>query len=565
MHRRRILAVVVAALSGSMVAAAPGPFPWSAQPLVVLHVATNGNNTTGTGSSAAPFRTISRAALSAAPGTEIRLHPGVHGGDTFLDLLRGTTNLPIWIRGDDPANRPLISGGTEGLHLSRARYVMLQNLEVANASANGINCDDGGLYADPAASAFLVFSNVVVRDIGSGGNQDGIKLSGIRDVYLFDVSATRCGGNASGSGVDLVGCHRGVIRRSSFSDLSANAVQIKGGSSDIEVSQCIISNAGQRGINIGGSTGFEFFRPPLITNAPNVEAHSVRVFANVFIGCTAAVAYVGATNCHVANNTVIEPGRWVFRILQETVSSGAYVFAPCGANTFANNVVVYRHATLSSFVNQGANTAPSTFAVLNNLWYAQDNPGATPHALPGTVSGNRYGLNPAFRDAAAGDYRITLASPAATGGVVAVNGPMLDRDGVAYLTPPSLGAYEIGGDVDGDTLPDHWEMASVTSLVMEAANDLDADGTSNRDEWIADTHPALAASRLQLLDVAPSEAGLTVRWQGGHVATQVIETAASASGPWTTRATHVPPTAITNAWSVPAGAASSWVRIRAVR
>ncbi|HMO04651.1 MAG TPA: right-handed parallel beta-helix repeat-containing protein [Kiritimatiellia bacterium] len=564
MHCRRILAVVVAALAASGITAAPGPFPWLAQPLVILHVATNGNNTTGNGSLAAPFRTISRAAQSAAPGTEIRLHPGTHGGDTFLDLLRGTTNLPIWIRGDDPANRPLISGGTEGLHLSRARYVMLQNLEVANASANGINCDDGGLYADPTASAFLVFSNVVVRDIGSGGNQDGIKLSGVRDFYLFDVSASRCGGNASGSGVDLVGCHRGVIRRSSFSDLSANAVQIKGGSSDIEVSQCIISNAGQRGINIGGSTDFVFFRPPLVTNAPNVEAHSVRVFANVFIGGTATVAYVGATNCHVAHNTVIEPGRWVFRILQETVSSGGYAFAPCGANTFANNVVVYRHATLSSFVNQGANTAPSTFAVLNNLWYPQDNPGATPHALPGTVSGNRYGLNPAFLDTTARNYRITLASPAATGGVVRADAP-IDRDGVAYLTPPSLGAYEVAGDVDADTLPDYWELASITSLVMDAVSDFDADGASNRDEWVADTHPALAVSRLMLLEASPAEEGLMLRWQGGRAATQFVETAASPSGPWIVCATNQPPTGVTNTWLLPAGASATWLRVRAAR
>lgn len=558
------MAVAVIA-AGSGVMAAPGPFPWSAQPLVILHVATNGNNTTGTGSLAAPFRTIGRAAQSAAPGTEIRLHPGTHAGDTYLDLLRGTTNRPIWIRGESPTNRPLISGGTEGLHLSRARYVMLQNLEVANASANGINCDDGGLYGDPTASAFLVFSNILVRDIGSGGNQDGIKLSGIRDFFLFDVEATRCGGNASGSGVDMVGCHRGLIRRCSFGDLSANAVQIKGGSGDIEVSQCIISNAGQRGINIGGSTDFVFFRPPLVTNAPNVEAHSVRVFANVFIGCTAAVAYVGATNCIVAHNTLIEPGRWVFRILQETVSSGGYTFAPCGNNTFRNNIVYYRHATLGSYVNQGANTAPSTFTVLNNLWYAYDNPGASPYALPGTVSGNTYGLNPAFSNAAVQNYRITLASPAATSGVVAANGPVSDRDGAAYLVPPAIGAYEIGGDLDADAVPDHWEMAYFTSLVYAAASDPDADGSGNYEEWIADTHPGLAASRLMLLELAATETGTVVRWQGGQNAEQWVETSDAMGGVWRPRFTNQPPTAITNAWPWPADGTGGFVRVRAIR
>jgi hypothetical protein len=552
-------------VSASVAHTAPGPFPWGAEPLTVLLVATNGNNTTGNGSAGAPFRTIARAAQSAQPGTEIRLLPGVHGGDTFLDLLRGTTNLPIWIRGASATNRPVISGGTEGIHLSRARYVMLQNLEIANASGNGINCDDGGEYANSEASAFLVFSNVVVRDIGSGGNQDGIKLSGIRDFYLFDVEATRCGGSASGSGVDMVGCHRGRITRSSFYDLSANAVQIKGGSSDIEVSQCIVSKAGQRGINIGGSTDLVFFRPPLVTNAPNVEAHGVRVIANVFIGCTATVAYVSATNCLVAHNTIIEPTRWVFRILQETVTSGGYPFAPCGQNTFRNNIVYYRQAVLNSYVNQGANTEPSTFSVHNNLWFAHDQPNAAPYALPGSVSGNRFGLNPAFSNAAAQNYRITLASPAATSGVVVAQAVASDRDGIAYLTPPSIGAYELSGDSDADTLPDYWEWTFFTSVVYSAASDPDADGVGNADEWTADTTPTDPASRLAIttLEVAPS--GTQVRWQGGRASAQVVEIAESGIGVWQPRFTNLPPTATTNAWLAPPELSLPWIRIRAIR
>ncbi len=530
-----------------------------------MHVATNGNDTTGNGSAGAPFRTISRAAQSAAPGTEIRLLPGNHTGGTFIDLLRGNTNLPIWIRGASVTNRPVILGGSEGLHLSRARYVMLQNLVIAGASDNGINCDDGGEYANANASGFLVFSNVFVRDIGSSGNQDGIKLSGIRDFHLVDVEAARCGGSASGSGVDMVGCHRGVIRRGSFYDLSANAIQIKGGSSDIEVSQCIISNAGHRGINVGGSTDFEFFRPPLTTNAPNVEAHGIRVSANVFIGCTAAVAYVSATNCLVANNTIIEPTRWVFRILQETVTSGGYTFAPCGTNVFRNNIVYYRHAVLNSYVNQGAGTAPATFLVQNNLWYPLDNPGAAPYALPGSVTGNRYGLNPAFSNAAMQNYRITMASAAATGGVVSASNPPFDRDGVAYLSPPSIGAHEIGGNTDGDSLPDYWEMTFFTSLVFNAASDPDGDGMNNGEEWTADTHPALAASRLALLDVSSTETGSMFRWMGGNAATQFVEILAPGSGSWITRATNLPPTAITNAWWWPSVETSTWVRIRAAR
>ena len=325
--------------------------------------------------------------------------------------------------------------------LSRARHVALQDLVVAGSSANGINCDDGGDYANPSAAGFLVFSNLLVRDVGGGGNQDGIKLSGIRDFHVYGVEIARCGGNGAGSGIDMVGCHRGVIQGGRFYDLSGNAIQAKGGTSDVEIRQNWISNAGHRGVNVGGSTSFAFFRPPLSTNEPNAEARNVRLYANVFVGSTAAVAFAGAVGCVVANNTIVEPSRWVFRILQETTTSGATVFAPCGNNEFDNNLVYYRHAQLSSFANVGPDTASNTFAVRNNLWYPHDQPAAAPHSLPGTVSGNLHGQNPMLANPAAGDYRLGPASPALAAGRPLADA-RADFDGIPFWTLPSIGAFE---------------------------------------------------------------------------------------------------------------------------
>ena len=548
----------------STAGAAPGPFPFSAQPLASLHVATNGNDTSGTGAPAQPFRTLARAAQDAAPGTELILQPGLHTPGAFLYDLHGSTSHPIWIRGASPTNRPVINGGSEGLHLVRARHVMIKDLEIANASANGINCDDGGDYANPEASAFLVFSNLVIRDIGGGGNQDGIKLSGIRDFYVFDVDLARCGGAGSGSGIDMVGCHRGVIQGGVFRDLSGNAIQAKGGTTDIEIRRCVFSNAGHRALNIGGSTGFEFFRPPLSTNQPNAEARDIRVYSSLFIGATAAVAFAGSVDCIVANNTFIEPTRWVIRILQETTTAGAYVFQPCGSNTFRNNIVYYRHDTLNRYVNEGAGTAPASFRVDHNLWFAYDNPAAPAYALPGLTTNNRTGLNPLLASAASNNYRITVASPAATQGVHHA-GATLDLAGATFLRPPSLGAYEVSGDTDNDTLPDHWELAAFTTLVHAAAADPDGDGVGNGAEYEADTNPFDPESNLAFAEALAENGALHIAWRGGVAAQQWIErSSVGPAGPWAILYTNRPPTPSFNTLIL-TGEASAVLRLRAAR
>ncbi|HMO50803.1 MAG TPA: hypothetical protein PKA21_06715 [Kiritimatiellia bacterium] len=541
-------------------AAIPHPFS-AAQPLQILVVATNGHDTTGNGSPGAPFRTIARAAQSAVPGTEIRLLPGDYPGGAFIYDLHGTLEHPIWIRGADPAQRPRIVGGSEALHLVRAQCVIIQHLEVTGATANGINCDDGGDYANTNASRFLVFSDLILRDIGGNGNQDGLKLSGIRDFFVLNSEIARCGGNQSGSGIDMVGCHRGLIAGNTLHTFYGNAIQAKGGSSDIEIRRNIISHPGHRGINIGGATGFEFFRPPLSSTTPNVEAHDIRIVANVFIGGTSTVAFAGSTNCLVAHNTILEPSRWVFRILQETTSSGGYSFAPCGGNRFRNNIVYYRHAVLNRYVNEGPNTDPASFLVQHNLWYPLDQPGAAPHPLPGTVSGNRYGLDPGFLNPVGGDYRITLASPAATNGWN--SGPETDFDGIPFLTPPAIGAFEISGDVDGDTLPDYWEMTHWNNLTHGPHDDPDGDGVTNRDEHTADTNPTDAASFLGFIGWDREGDVPVAVWRGGRHVAQMLEAANTPDATaWMVLTNVAPPTAATNRISLP-NAPGGFLRVRA--
>ena len=428
-------------------------FADSLRPTSQLHVAVSGSNTNGDGSPESPYATIEYAVSRATPGTAIVVHSGIYPGGIYLSKVNGTASAPIWIGGASGESRPVIQGGGEGIHVSYAGYLVLHDLEVRYAAYNGINCDDGGDYSDTLAAYHILFERLYIHDIGGSGNQDCLKLSGVNDFVVRDSEFKRCGGGSSGSGIDLVGCHRGVIAACYFEDMSGNAIQGKGASEDIDIRWNRFKNAGQRAVNIGGSTGFQYFRPPLSTESPNVEARNIRVLSNIFEGSLTPVAYVGCVNSVVANNTIIDPDRWIFRILQETVTSGPYEFLPCSDNRFENNLVYFDRSQLSTYVNIGPNTAPGTFRFANNLWYAHNNPSDSTPDLPGPESDGIYGQDPMLNDPSSGDYRIGPDSAAAGTGL---SPALLDGDVAenCYRLPPSVGAYEYNRPCKNDSEPD---------------------------------------------------------------------------------------------------------------
>ena len=409
-----------------------------------IHVAENGSDTSGTGSADNPYASIDQAARQVTAGTAVRVHAGTYAGGAYLADLAGSAREPIWIGGAPGEARPIIEGGADAFHLTRARYVIVHDLEIRGQTANGINADDGDDRASIDASRHLVFRNLWIHDVGSGGNQDCLKLSGLNDFFVLNSEFARCGGGSSGSGIDHVGCHSGLIAQNRFEALTGggNAVQCKGGSEDIEIRSNLFIDGGERAVNMGGSTGFEFFRPPLSTSQPNAEARNIRVIANVIQGSTAALAFVGCVDCLAANNTIVDPQNWILRILQETTSDAEYAFLEAQNGRFVNNLIYFARGALSTDTNVGAGTLPETFTFANNLWYAHDDPSASePTALPVTETNGRYGEDPLLRAPETGDYSIPPSSPAAAAGVTL---PELGADfsGACWQSPPSIGAFE---------------------------------------------------------------------------------------------------------------------------
>jgi hypothetical protein len=265
-------------------------------------------------------------------------------------------------------------------------------------------------------------------------------LSGLNDFFVLDCEFARISVDGSGSGIDQVGCHRGLISGCLFTE-GANPIQCKGGSDDIEIRSNRFLNPTGRAINIGGSTGFKLFRPPLSTNTPNFEARDIRVIANLFIGSEAPTVFAGAINCLAAHNTIINPNKYLLRILQESVSKEGYTFALCGQNQFLNNLVYFQSSRIGIACNIGGNTEATTFTFGNNLWFAHDRPDRSKPALPVAEIDGLYAIDPEFKSSIGGDYTLAASSPAIGKGKKLPN-TSADFYYRCYATPPAIGAFE---------------------------------------------------------------------------------------------------------------------------
>jgi hypothetical protein len=355
-------------------------------------------------------RELGAALDGVKPGSRILLAPGVYEGGVHAARVRGKEGKPVVIAAADPKNPPVFRGGAAGLHLSEVEHVELRDLRIEGCSANGVNLDDGGNVKSP--SRHVLVKNVHVERIGSRGNEDGIKLSGLTD-FRVEGCVVKDWGTGGGSAIDMVGCHRGVIEGCAFSHATpgGTGVQAKGGSSEIAIRRCRFENAGSRAVNIGGSTGREYFRPALTdTRGGNAEARAITVEGNTFVGSDAPIACVGVDGATVRFNTIIRPGNWFLRILQESADP---IFVACRQGRFSGNLIAFESLKWSEGgVNIGPGTDAASFEFERNYWYCLDAPARSRPKLPSGEKDGVYGVDPKFRDAVKGDYRTAPSSPA---------------------------------------------------------------------------------------------------------------------------------------------------------
>jgi len=378
------------------------------------------------------------ACLQARPGDTVLLHAAIYRGAYWIENIAGSINKPIVIRGES-RDAVVFDGGSESIHFSDCSHLVVENFTVKGQIGNGMNCDDGGTIETP--THHITFRDLTFAAMSATGNNDQLKLSGL-DSFVVENCVFE-DGSAGGSGVDMVGCHYGVFRGNTFQRQGSNCIQAKGGCRFLRIERNRFIDGGQRALNLGGSTGLQFFRP---LDAP-YEAADIQVVANVFLRSIAPIAYVGCVRVSVANNTIIDPVRWVVRILQETVDPSR--FLPCGNNIFQNNLIVFR-SSISRHVNIGGNTDPSSFTLRNNCWYNVDAPASSrPQEAQLTETASLFGQDPLLRSYATGDGQPLPASPLRGAGYASTE-PAIDIDGRQFAQPPSIGAYEIDGATSVD-------------------------------------------------------------------------------------------------------------------
>ena len=377
------------------------------------------------------YADLAAAAADAQPGDTLFYLAGRHAGGAHVEQLQGSASAPITIMGD-ATGESIIEGGTNAFQLSDPAHLRIMHLVFDGQTGNGVNIDDGGSFETPANN--ILIAHCTWRGINATGNNDQLKLSGVDYFEIRDCSFRDA--SPGGSMIDMVGCHYGVITGNRFENGGSNAIQAKGGTHDILISRNGFYNGGQRAINIGGSTGLAYFRPQ---NA-DYEATSIMVWANVFTGSMAPIAYVGAVGCAVVHNTMYMPEKWAVRILQENTDPR---FQQCGENLFRNNLVVLDSRAAAPTFNVGPNTRPQTFALSHNLWYNVDDENWQGPNTPVVDALCIIGSDPllAMPGMSGGNFTPGSGSPAIGAGF-AMPEELPDFLGVPFNSPPSIGAIE---------------------------------------------------------------------------------------------------------------------------
>jgi len=325
-------------------------------------------------------RELQSALVSLKNGTTLKIASGDYRGGRSV---QGVDRLTI--EALDPQHPPHFKGGSSAWHFSRCSNLTLRHLKVSGQQNNGINLDDGGDLQQPVNG--VTVEHMEISDIGPRGNHDGIKASGLRRLTIRNCTISGWGGQ----GIDLVGCHQSLISGCRFigkDGFSASAgVQLKGGTSEVTVEKCDFRNAGERPLNIGGSTGLPYFRP----RGANYEAKQIIVRDNTIEGGLCAAAFVDVDGAEFTGNSIAFPRKWIFRILQETTLDG---FVPCRNVVVKDNRIVFRRSEVQTEINIGSGTDPGTFRFESNHWFAEDRPQSSTPRLPTSEIGGHHGRDP---------------------------------------------------------------------------------------------------------------------------------------------------------------------------
>jgi Ca2+-binding RTX toxin-like protein len=227
---------------------AQGYVPFTgAKPTEHLWVSPTGNDS-NSGSSSAPFKTISAAMAKADPGTAVMVKAG-----SYTDSIRmksGTTDKPVWlvsadgegaakITGSSP-NKPVVYGfGNDNM--------VIKGLEIIGGM-------DGIKFTQSGERLVNLVDNVVIQDtVIHGQKVDGIKIAQSNNAVVVGNTIYDTKGNDEG--IDIFYTKKGIVAHNQIENIQGlAAIALKAGTENVKVMYNDIADV-QRGIVVGGWAG----------------------------------------------------------------------------------------------------------------------------------------------------------------------------------------------------------------------------------------------------------------------------------------------------------------------
>jgi hypothetical protein len=360
---------------------------------------------------------------------------------------------------------------------ARCVYMMnnavVSGFTLTNGEAGTGNYPNGGGAMGGTVTNCVLIGNVATNSAGGGAYR----------AVLIDCQIA---GNWASSGGGACAC---VMSRCT---VVSNNAAFGGGVNGAGIyGACILSRclvAGNLGSNAGGGGYAGTFTACSISN--NMSVSGGGVYSSTLDGCLVVsnnASSGGGINGGVISNCTV--------VLNSATNSGG------GVNSAAcyNSIVFYNSAP------SGSNMFGASF-----LYCCTEPPNLASADLT-TVTNE-----PLFVDVASGDFHLQSHSPCINSGINRYEDQSADLGGQPRITAGTadIGCYEF--QTPSSVISYAWlQRYGFTTDGSADFADSDGDGMSNWQEWIDDTGPTNALSRLVLQPLAPSgnRGGITVTWQ----------------------------------------------------
>jgi hypothetical protein len=390
------------------------------------------------------------------------------------------------------SNTSSTSGG--GVKLSRGG-VLLNCLITDNMATN----DGGGVYTYNDGG---LISNCVISGNSCHGNAYGGGVSTARATLLACVITS----NTAKRGGGVYSC-----ARISDSEIHHNRASIQGGGVLLASADGVIDGCKVYGNTSGNGGG--------VYADINATVQGCLVTGNSATNQGGGLWSMGSIlSCTIVSNLASNSGGGIYNYYDATV---------------ANSVLALNSAS----------SGPNHYGY-GQFSYCRADP--MPPGVSNTIS------DPLFIDEEHGNYRLQQASPCVDSGTnMSWMATATDLDGKSRILngEVDMGAYETIPhlvDTDTDGMPDWWEWEYSHSMTgITTVLDMDTDGFSNVQEYLADTDPSNSNSLLQVTGITHSHGGVCVSWKGGVWSKQYVEMRSGLSSTgeiWQATYTNQPPT-----------------------